>query len=136
MQGISSKSIFIQFQHSIYKLLCPAHSAAGVHTLNCRLTKAYVHLATGAFPFCLSTRNVETLNNIKLIHRDYPDYTLLRNTCIIHNLLYVDDQFCGIKKQSHVHIETSITHISIVCNGEIIQLKTIGYLYILLIENM
>ena len=41
--------------------------------------------------------NVEILNNMTLIHRDYPDYTLLLNTCIIHNLLYVDHQFSSIK---------------------------------------
>ena len=47
--------------------------------------------------------NVEILNNLTLIHKDYPDYTLLQNACIIHNLLYVDHQFCGIKNN-----ETSI----------------------------
>ena len=46
---------------------------------------------------------VEIWNNMKLIHRDYPDYTLLQNGCIIHNLLYIDHQFCGIKNN-----ETSI----------------------------
>lgn len=46
---------------------------------------------------------VEILNNMTLIHRDYLDYTLLSNACIIHNLLYIDYQFCGIKNN-----ETSI----------------------------
>ena len=46
---------------------------------------------------------VEILNNMTLIHRDYPDYTLLQNTCTIHNLLYVDHQFSNIKNN-----ETSI----------------------------
>ena len=53
--------------------------------------------------YCVGA-SVEILNNLTMIHRDYPDYTLLRNTCIIHNLLYVDHQFCGIKNN-----ETSIT---------------------------
>ena len=34
-----------------------------------------------------------------------------------------------MKHQSHVHINT-------VCNGESIQLKTLNYLYIIMIENM
>ena len=37
--------------------------------------------------------DVEILNNMTHIHRDYPDYTLISKTCIIHNLLYVDHQF-------------------------------------------
>ena len=44
-----------------------------------------------------NTLCVEILNNMTLIHRDYPDYTLLRNTCTIHNLFYVDHQFSSIK---------------------------------------
>jgi len=47
--------------------------------------------------------DVEILNNIILIHKDYPEYTLLWNASIIHNLIYVDHQFCGIKNN-----ETSI----------------------------
>lgn len=42
----------------------------------------------------LAHSRVEILNNMTLIHIYYPDYTLLRNACIIHNLLYVDHQFC------------------------------------------
>ena len=52
-----------------------------------------------------NAKNVEILNNMTLIHRDYPDYTLLRNACIIHNLLYVDHQFFRIKNN-----ETSIAY--------------------------
>jgi len=63
---------------------------------------------------CRSDGSVEILNNMTLIHRDYPDYTLLWNTCIIHNLLYVDHQLSSIQKHSHAHIETSIIHINIV----------------------
>ena len=48
----------------------------------------------------------------------------LQNACIIHNLLYVDHQFDELKKQSHPHIETSITHINTIYHGESIQLKT------------
>ena len=80
--------------------------------------------------------SVEILTNMTLIRRDYPDYTLFAESCIIHNLLYVDHQFCGIKKQLHEHIETSITHINTVYHGESIQLKTPNYMYIILIENM
>jgi len=49
-------------------------------------------------------RAVEIFNNMTLIHRDYPDYTLLWNTCVIHNLLYVDYQISSIKNN-----ETTIT---------------------------
>ena len=59
--------------------------------------------------------DVEILNNMTLIHRDYLNFTLFAESCIIHNLLYVDHQFSSIKKHSHVHIEASITHINIVC---------------------
>ena len=59
--------------------------------------------------------SVEILNNMTLIHKDYPDYTLFAKSCIMHNLLYVDHQFSSIKKQSHAHIEASITHINTVC---------------------
>ena len=58
---------------------------------------------------------VEILNNMTLIHRYYPDYTLFAESCIIHNLLYVDHQFSSIKKHSHAHIEAPITHINTVC---------------------
>ena len=53
---------------------------------------------------------VEILNNMTLIHRDYPDYKLIAESCIIHNLLYVDHQFAELrnnrmrtlKHQSHI----------------------------------
>ena len=41
--------------------------------------------------------SVEILNNKHIFNKDYPDYTLLWNTCIIHKLLYVDHQFSNIK---------------------------------------
>jgi len=51
---------------------------------------------------------VEILNNMTLIHRDYPDYTLLWNTCIIHDLLYVDHQFTEAETITCAH--RSINH--------------------------
>ena len=52
--------------------------------------------------------NVEILNNMTHIHRDYPDYTLISGTCIIHNLLYIDHQFIEAEKFTGVH--RSINH--------------------------
>jgi len=56
----------------------------------------------------IPTQNVEILNNMTHIHRDYPDYTLLQNTCIIHNLLYVDHQFTEAETITCAH--RSINH--------------------------
>ena len=42
---------FIMFDPSITHNFFPAHIVVGAYTLYCRLTKVFMHIATGAFPF-------------------------------------------------------------------------------------
>ena len=54
--------------------------------------------------------DVEILNNMTHIHRDYPNYTLISGTCIIHNLLYVDHQFTEAETFTGTHRSINQTH--------------------------
>ena len=62
---------------------------------------------------------VEILNNMTHIHRDYPDYTLISKTCIIHNLLYVDHQFIEAETFRGAHRSINHTYQHSIFSGKV-----------------